>query len=89
MEAYSTLEPGATGLIEGRVDAKESANLIGCWRGQLILRRSEDPEGKMSDDVKKRSKNVIRAGGLYVMVSSVGEIVDWVQAMRTVSNTGG
>lgn len=63
---------------------KGISDLIGCWNGQLFCIEIKTKTGRLSPDQKRFMEDVTRAGGLYAMVRSVEEIVDWVRAMRFV-----
>ena len=64
---------------------KGIADLIGAWSGQLFCVEVKTSVGRLSPEQKAFRDDVVRAGGLYVMVRSVEEVVDWVRSMRFVA----
>lgn len=76
---------GAYRANRGAGRRKGIADLIGSWNAQLFCVEVKTLTGKLSAEQKVFRDDVIKAGGLYIVIKSVEEIVDWVRAMRFVS----
>lgn len=61
------------------------SDLLGSWNGQFFAVEIKTLTGRLSVEQKAFRDDVIKAGGLYITIKSVSEIVDWVRSMRFVA----
>lgn len=65
---------------------KGVSDLIGMWNGQFMAVEIKTPTGVVSEHQKLFIDDVIRHGGLAVVIRSVDEMATWVEALRIVTN---
>lgn len=64
---------------------KGVSDLVGAWNSQLFCVEIKTPQGRLSPDQKLFRDDVLKAGGLYIVVKSMEEIIDWCRSMRFVT----
>ncbi len=69
----------------GAGNIKGISDIVGGWRGQLLCIEVKTSSGRQSPEQKAFEQKVTANGGLYAVIRSVDEIIDYVRALRIVS----